>query len=238
MSKRLTRKQIKEDIRHDELQTAVTSTVDSIASHRKLVIWGVVAVVTAAIVVSVAVAWKRSRDESSSLALAKAIKIYEAPVVETDAKPDDPDKPSFTSEEERRTKAREAFAKVSSGTAADVASLFLAEMALAEGDTETARKTWEAFLDKHSDHALALAVRRDLIRLDREQGKGEQVVQELKAELDSEEKSLPEDLLLFELAETLDSLDRGDEAETYYQRILDDYPSSSFASKARQKTSS
>jgi len=238
MSKRLTRKQIKEDIRHDEFQTAVTSTVDGITSHRKLAIWGAVAVVAAAVAVSVAVAWKRSSDEASSLALAKAIKVYEAPIAETDAKPDDPDDPSFASAEARRAKAREAFAEVSGGTAADVASLFLAEMALAEGDTESARTTWEAFLDEHSGHALALAVRRNLIRLDRDQGKGEEVVEGLRAELESEEKSLPEDLLLYELAETLDGLDRGEEAETYYQRILDDYPSSPFASQARQKTSS
>lgn len=238
MSKRLTRKQIKEDIRHDELQTAVTSTVDSIASHRKLVIWGVVAVVVVAAAVSIALYWKQSRDTKASLALDKAIEIYEAPIVETGAKPDDPDHPSFSSEEERRAKARPAFQAVSGGTAADVASLFLAEMSLAEGDKEAARATWVAFLEKHKTHALALAVRRDLIRLDREEGKGEQVVQELQAELSSEQKELPEDLLLFELAKTLDSLDRGEEAQTYYKRILDDYPSSSFASEARQKTSS
>jgi len=238
MSKRLTRKQIKEDIRHDELQTAVTSTVDSITSHRNLVIWAVVAVVAVAAAVSIALYWKEKSDKGASLELAKAIEIYEAPILETGAKPDDPDHPSFSSEQERRAKAREAFEAVSGGTAADVASLFLAEMSLAEGDKETARATWEAFLKDHKTHVLALAVRRDLIRLDREEGKGDEVVQELQAELSSEEKNLPEDLLLFELAETLDSLDRGEEAETYYKRILDDYPSSSFASQARQKTSS
>ncbi len=237
MSKRLTRKQIKEDIRHDDLQTAVTSTVDNIASHRKLVIWSVAGVLTAAVAISVAVAWKRNRDETSSLALAKAIEIYNAPIVETDAKPDDPKSPSFASEEERVARSREAFSEISGGAAGDVASLYLAEVALKEGDTESARAAWEAFLDDHSGDALAISVRRNLIRLDRDQGKGEEVVEQLQAELESEEKSLPEDLLLYELAETLEALDRGDEANTYYQRILDDYPSSSFAVKARQKTS-
>jgi TolA-binding protein len=237
MSKRLTRKQIKEDIRHDELQTAVTSTVDSLASHRDLVIWGTVAVVAMAVAISVAVAWKRHSVEASSLALARAIDVYEAPIVEADAKPDDPKKPSFASEAERMTRAREAFSEVGSGLAADVASLYLAEMDLRDGDTESARAAWQAFLDDHSGHALAISMRRNLIRLDRDHGKGEQIVEELRTELESETRSLPEDLLLYELAVTLEALDRGEEAKTYYQRILDDYSSSSFAATARQKTS-
>jgi TolA-binding protein len=237
MSNRLTRKEIKENVRHDEFQTAVTSTVDSLASHRQLAMWVAIGLLVTVSAVSAGLAWKRSSAQAASTALAKATEIYDAPIDAEGAKPDDPKSPSFASDTERLAQAKEALAAVSGGVAGDIAELYLAKIALSEGDTDSARAAWEKFLKNHSDDVLAISVRRNLIRLDRDQDKGEALVLELESELASESKSLPEDLLLFELAETLDKLERDDEAGIYYKRIVDDYPQSSFAAVARQKTS-
>ncbi len=238
MSKRLTRKQIREDIRHDEVQTVVSSTYETIQSHMKLAIGLGVGLVVIGIIVAAARAYLTHRDEASALELAQAIKIHAAPIADEAAQPDDPKAPSFATDDARRARAREAMEAVGGGPAQDVASLYLADLALAEGDKDAARGYWQSFLDDHQDHVLAISVRVNLIRLDREDGKAEEVVERLTAELEATAKSLPEDVLLYELAQTLETLERDDDAKDYYQRILDDFPLSPFANAARQKTTS
>lgn len=238
MSKRLTRKQIKEDIRHGDLQTAVSTTYEKILSSQKLIVGAVVAVVALGIVSALVYFYLTRRGETAANELAAAVEIYDAPLAgdDTGDAAAGESGPRFASDEERRTKAREALQEVEGGTAGDVAGLYLADLALREGDKATARKYWQAFLDDHADDMLAVAVRLNLVRLDREEGKGEEVVERLEAELVEPEPDLPQDVLLFELAKTLDTLGRGDEAKDYYQRILDDHPRSPYASEARQKT--
>ena len=237
MSKRLTRKQIKEDIRHDEVQTALSTTYEQFRSHQSLVIGIVAAVLVAVLGFLVFRGYLSHREEAAASELAQAIKIYEAPIQEEGAQPDDPRTPSFASEKDREARAREALESVG-GEAGDVAGLYLAELAIREGDKAKARKHWEDYLREHHDDILAVTVRLNLLRLDREEGKVEEVARELEAELEKPDQALPEDVILFELAKTLDALNRAEEAKDYYQRILDDHPQSPYSAKAREKTPS
>lgn len=238
MSKRLTRKQIREDIRHDDVKTALTATYEKVRSHQQLAIGAGVVVLLAAIGFAVVHAYTSRRNREGAKELATAIKLFDAPIKKEGAKPDDPATPSFASEGERESRARKALEEVDRGKARGVASLYLADLAVRNGDKAAARKYWEAFLQDHGNDILAVTVRLNLLRLDREEGKQEEVAKELEAELEKKEKTLPEDVILYELAKTLDALDRGDEAKTYYQRILDDHPQSPYSAKAREKTSS
>lgn len=238
MSKRLTRKQIKEDIRHGDLQTAVSSTYEQIHSHQRLIVGAVVAVavlVAAFVLVRVVMA---NRTEAATKELAKAVEIYDAPVGDAA----DGDLPAtalrFASDDERRARAREALQAIAGGTPGRVAGLYLAELALREGDTATARQHWQDYLAKHDDDLLAVSVRLNLIRLDRQEGRGEEVAARLEDDLAAGRHDLPEDVLLFELALTLDELGRGDDARDYYQRLLDDHPRSPYAAEARRKMAS
>ena len=237
MSKRLTRKEIKEQVRHDDLQDAVVSTYDIVRENRGVIITAAVALVVIAVGVAAYLAHVESRNTESSQQLAAAIKIVEAPIQEEGARPDDPEAPSFASAETRRAAARQALEEVGGGPAGEVAQLYLADIALAEGDSESARKIWQSFLEDNEDHLLTVAVRRNLIELDRQEGKAQEVADRLLQELDAPRKTLPEDLLLYELAQTLEALERDDEAREYYQRILDDHPTSPFSSPASQKVS-
>lgn len=238
MSKRLTRKQIKEDIRHDEFSTALSSGFDQFQRHQNLIIGLVIGIFAVAIGAAVFRSYLASRDLAASNELSKAIKIYTAPIQEEEAKPDDPKEPSFASENDRRSRAKEAMAGISGGNAEKLASLFLADLAVREGDKDTARNHWQSFDGSNGSDILAVSVRLNLIKLARDDGKAAEVAEELKAELETEDKSMPEEIILFELAQTLDTLDRGDEAKEYYQRILDDFPQSPYSTTARQKTTS
>jgi tetratricopeptide (TPR) repeat protein len=239
MSQRLSRKEIKHDIRDDAFHHSVGASYDYVASH-----WGLLAgiiggVVAVALLVAGGRAYLASRERAASEALGEALRVVEAPVVESGAKPDDPRQPSFADEKSRDAKSAELLAAVHdsygrSGAGA-VAAVHLGRLRLEAGDRDGARELWEEFLADHEEHMLASAVRLSLLDLDRGAGKAEQVANELSAALDDEDKPLPEDVLLYELAVTQEQLGKVEAAREAYQRLGQEYPDSPFAARATAK---
>ncbi len=242
MSHRLTRKEIKHDIRDDEVRSRLVRIFEFLQERPSVVVGAVVGLVVLVLGVTALLAYLDNRGEAASEELASALRIAGAPVTEADAKPDDPEEPSFPTEDAKRTRAKEAFEEVRGGVgssvAGEVADLYLADIAARDGDTEAAREIWESFLADHENHVLALSVRLNLIHLDRQDGRVQEVADELQRELDSASRALPEDVVLFELAQTLEELGRADDAALLYQRILDEHPKSPYTEQARRMTTS
>lgn len=237
MSQRLTRKEIK----RDEFTSVMGRGVEYAETHVRTLIYALGAVVVAALIAFAAYLLLGSRAEKANEALARAVKIYNAPIDATAAKPDDANAPSFADEAARRTRARKLLEEVRDdygmSDAADVAGLYLAQIAVAEGKLDQARELWTEFVDDHGDSLLAGAARINLIRLDRQQGKGQDLAQRLKTMLEEQEPPLPKDVILNELGETLEQLGRREEAAQAYRQIVDDYPQSRYRSDAQQKLS-
>ncbi len=239
MSQRLTRKEIKHDIRDDEVRSVLVRVFDFMQENPRVVVGAIAGFVVLVLAVSGLLAYLDNRGDTASEELASALKIAAAPVTEDDPKPEDPNQPSFASEEAKRARAKQAFEGlrgVGSNVAGDVANLYLADIAASEGDTETARGIWESFLADHEEHVLSLSVRLNLIHLDRQNGRTQEVADQLQSELNSAVKNLPEDVILFELAQTLEALDQDDAALELYQRILDEHPKSPYTADARRVT--
>ena len=147
---------------------------------------------------------------------------------------------SFASEAERQAEARVALEAVqeSYGSTASgrLASVYLGQIAAAEGDTATARELWTEYLETNGgDHALAVTLQLNLYSLDRAEGRGEQLAAELRGAVATETSALPKDALLFELAATLEQLGDEEGARETFQRIVDEYPDSGYAIRARQQ---
>jgi tetratricopeptide (TPR) repeat protein len=241
MSQRLTRKEMK----RDEFASVVGRSVEYAESHTR----GILAVVGAAVVavaLGVAIyAYLGHRGARAEEALSYAMKVYAAPIEApgsaTPAKPLDPSQPSFSSEAARQARAKELFTAVRQdfgfSDAAAVAGIYLAEIEARQGRLDAARQLWGDFVKHHGKHMLAAEARLDLIDLDRQQGKAQQVAQELRAMLEQSEPPLPQDVALFELGKTLESLNKGPEAIQTYQRILDEFPQSSYRQDAQQRVS-
>ncbi|MEM9554647.1 MAG: tetratricopeptide repeat protein [Acidobacteriota bacterium] len=238
MSQRLTQKQIKQDIRQDEVRTFILRIFDRFQENPTLFIGAIVALLALVLATTGLVAFLDSREEQANTELAEAIRIFDAPVGVDAPEPDDELAPSFATAEERRERLQQALDDVDAGDAAAIAGLYRAEMAISEGKNDEARAAWEAFLDGNADHALALAVRVNLIHLDRAEGKVDEVAETLASELASSTKSMPEDLILFELARTYEMLERDDDARELYQRIVDEHPESPYTAEARRMTTS
>lgn len=232
---RLTRREMK----RDEVAEALGRTVEYSRSHLRMLLFAAVAVVLAGIVVLAAWIWRGNATARTNDRLVEAIRVYEAPVVTEDAHPDDADEPSFGSEEAKRQRAQELFEQVSGGAggAADVALVYLGQLATDGGDNARARENWQRFLDQHGDHVLAGSVRVSLIGLDRAEGQAERVASDLEAMMDvtPEQRPLPGDVVLYELGRTYEELDRTEDAESVYQRLIEEYPRSAYVAAARSK---
>lgn len=236
MSQRLQRK----DIKHDEFAESLGRGVEFVGGHARAIGLGVVGLLLAVAAGVGIYFYLGSRAAKANEALGEALKVAAAPVTSTDAKPDDPVSPSFATEAARDKRAQELLEKVrseyGSSDAADFAGLHLADMAVRAGDFKRARELWTEFVDDQGDHLLSGQAQLNLLALDRKDGKGEEVLNRLKGWLDQSEPPLPKDVILNELALTLEALERPEEAKKYYRQIVDDYPQSPFRAEAQQKS--
>jgi tetratricopeptide (TPR) repeat protein len=237
MNQRLTRKEIK----RDELANVMGRGVEYAESHVRPILYAVGGVLLLLALGVGLYFFLGSRARKANEALSYALKVDQAPIQATGAKPDDKIAPSFATEAARDAKAKELFSALHDdfgGTeAGDVAALYLAQSAAEEGQLDKARELWEDFVDDHGDHVLSGEARLNLFALDRKEGKGEELVTRLRGLLEESEPPLPKDVLLHEMAITQEQLGRPQEAVQAYQQIVDDYPQSPYLQDAQQKLS-
>ena len=235
MTQHLTRKEMK----RDDFATAVGRGMEYAESHARTLLVGLGVVALLAILFVAGRIFLGNRGEQAHEALSRALKVYQAPIEATTAKPDDPKTPSFPDSEARRNRAKQLFEAVRSdygmSAAADVAGLYLAQIAAEEGQLDKARELWNEFVDDNSKNILAGEARVNLIHLDRQQGKGEDLTQRLKAMLEQEEPGLPKDVILYELATTQEELGRKQEALVSWRRLTEEYPESAYRGEAQEK---
>lgn len=259
---RLTR----DEIRRDEVREAVFSASTWFAEHVRQILMGVAAVIVVVVGVVLFLNYQDGREKEASHQLSEALKVYRAPIDEPatdaiddlfgtppDSAPDegaaeeptagsetDGDSLSFASEAERRSAARmeleavrESFGSTSSGR---LASVYLGQIAAAEGDTAKARELWTHYLEAAGrDHAMAIGVQLNLYSLDRAEGRGEELAATLRGAVATESSPLPKDALLFELAATLAQLGDEEGARETFQRVVNEFPDSGYAIRARQQ---
>jgi tetratricopeptide (TPR) repeat protein len=238
MSRRLSRKEIKQK---DSFMEQVGETIEFVSSHLRSLIWIGIALIGAIILVAIFINFQRGRAARADQALADAMQFRQAPIV-GEGEDSEATESSFDDASIRRQQAIEAFEAVvrdySGTSSAAIATAYLGEIAAESGDYEAARASWEGFLRGQPQHFLADEIELNLMALDRAEGKGDELVTSLRARLSSGDASLPPDLVLYELAVTLDSLGRSEEATVAYQRIVEEHPNSAFSSEARSRSGS
>lgn len=235
MSDRLSRKDIKQQ---DAFTESVGSAVEYVHSNQRLVAMVFAGALILGVFIAGVLTWLGYQKKSSNERLARAIQIYSAPLEPAAPKPDDPAAPSFSDEASRRAAAKTLFEDLAGGLGdtGEVANLYLAQIAMEEGDAAKARQLWQGFLADRPNDLAAAGVTLTLLDLDRAEGKADTVVTQLEGMIGQPGKLIPDDVLLHKLATTLDELGRRDEARKYWQRIIDEFPDSSLVSEARQAT--
>jgi hypothetical protein len=227
------------DLKRNELGEAVEAGFHFAEHHLRAILYGVAGLLGLALVVWGVFAWRGGRAERANEALGAALSVAGAEVVDTGARPEDPQRPTFATASARDARARELFERAAAehdGTAAGAAAhLWLAEQAVVAGDRAAAESHWRAYLEDAPDGLLAAATQRNLWDAARTDGRAEQALVEIRRALERRDAVLPVDALLWELALTHRSLERGDDERAALSRIVEEHPGSPFAGAARER---
>jgi TolA-binding protein len=235
MNQRPTRKEMK----RDDLVVALERSRSFVEENARILVLAAAGVAVAVLLGAGVWWWLAVQEAKANEALTEALEVMRAPVG-AEAEAAEPGDPTFADAEARRLRAEELFADLRSSyrfsDPADLAAVYLGQIAAEKGELERARELWREFVDEHDDHLLADQVRINLIQLDREQGAGEQVLAELSTMLDAapQARKLPGDVILAEMARTLEELGRSDEARERWRQLAEEYPASPYASEAQQ----
>ncbi|MEO7793684.1 MAG: tetratricopeptide repeat protein [Thermoanaerobaculia bacterium] len=229
----------REDLKRNELGEAIGAGIHYAEDHKRMILYGVGAVIGVALIAAGIFFWLGSRKDGANELLGKALRVDGGEVVATGANPGDASHPTFSSESARRSRSKELFTELDSRygstSTGRVAKLYLAQIAIAENDKERAKQLWKSFLDAEPSGALSAAARINLYKLDREEGRGSELAGELTKMLERSDKPLPSDVILFQLALTYDALGKADDAKATYRRIVDEYPQSPYITDAQRE---
>ena len=221
MGRRITRKQLKQD--------EFVSTVDTFI-HWGAGYWRPIAIglsVLCAIVLLwwLGGRWSASRADQASYKLYQAVTAYEQQLTGGD--------PVAGSNAE--AKLREVIDRYGRSDQADTARVYLAQMHVERGESETARDLLVEVIDRHGDDALARLATLDLVHLRVASGEHAEVAQELEAMVAGSDQRLPRDTALYELGELYVSQRDADQARVYFQKLVAEFPTSPYVSRARQR---
>jgi len=232
-------RQHRHDLKHDKFVDEIGALSARARDNQRLLLMIGGAVVAIAVIAYGVFFYRNTREKKAQDALAVAIETIEAQVGETpQGTPAQPNAPKFKTADARNAEAEKQFREVRSkysGTdAADVASLYLARMAVAKGDTKTAREMLEEFISDHPDTLVSGSARYSLYQLRIGSGEAAQVVTELNAELAKAEPVLPGDSILVLLAHAYDMQGNPLKARETFRRLTTEYPDSPYVLDAQR----
>ena len=102
-------------------------------------------------------------------------------------------------------------------------------------DPRLAAPALELHIDAEPSGALSATARVNLYKLDREQGRGTELIGELQKMIEQADKPLPADVILYQLALTYEALGKSDDAKASWRRIVDEYPQSPYTADAQRE---
>ncbi|MGB5296000.1 MAG: tetratricopeptide repeat protein [Thermoanaerobaculia bacterium] len=232
MSQRLTRKEIK----RDQVQEALTGAMEYLRDNLRTLLMVAGLVLLAIGALAAYRSYLDSKEIEASEQLARAIRVYSAEVTDVPDPAHDRN-PTFGDAASRDATARSQLEAVvdefGKSDSAVIAKAYLGELAARSGDLDGARHLWGEILESQRNNMLASEVRLNLMSLDRAQGRGQELIAQIRAQLEEPGTDLPKDVLLYQLALTQRELGLDLEARQTMQRLLDDYPQSVYAAQAR-----
>ncbi|MGH9379208.1 MAG: tetratricopeptide repeat protein [Thermoanaerobaculia bacterium] len=205
MSARLTRQEMK----RDEVMESIGSFVRFLWTHPKGILLSLCTVLLVALAWVAIAQLRKHRVERANAALTEALRGL-----------DESAQPA-----QRRQGLQRVIDEYGSTGAAAAARLLLAAAAASSGNVERAVELWNQ-VGERQDSLLAMEAELNLIEHLRAAGRGEEVVERLRRELDQGSGALPADAVMGQLAATLEDLGRGDEADTVRQQLRERHPES------------
>lgn len=225
-------------MKRDKVGAALSRAMVLLSGHVKqvvLVIGALVAVFVLGMMIERAIVGRR---DLASDALADAIQTLNAPLTSELPAAGESDVPTYSTLEERRNAAREQFAKIGEkhgrSKTGRIARSYLAVLAHQGNDSTRARTLWQEL--SKDDDLIGVQSELNLLTLDREEGRAAEAESRLLAMLEDSPGSLPEDVVLYQLALTQEELGKTSESMETYRRLLEAHPLSVHAAEANRRT--
>jgi hypothetical protein len=234
------KKELKEQIKHDEFTSGLEQAISWMAAHRDEVRIGagVLAVLLAAAGAFAYFQGQRAREEDR--AFRDALTTFEAPVA-TELAPgaDRPSGPVFATAEEKYKTAAAAFEGVErrfgSSRRTGLRAKYFAALSRAElGQRAEAEKALEEIKVRGAGLEPDLA-RLALGNLYRQGGQVDKAVEAYRAVATNPSANVPRDFALLSAAQTLDDAERYAEARAAYRQLVEEFPASVYAAEARTR---
>jgi tetratricopeptide (TPR) repeat protein len=235
------KKELKKQIKQDELVTGVEHVASWAQAHPKELRAGAAAVLILGGAAFGIFTFSRSRERAAEEAFASALETFGAPVV-SELPPDAP-KPSgtvYATAEEKFRKAAAAFDGVEraypSLPVGQRARYYGALARIEFGDKAGAEKALNEVAAVKGGIGLEPALARlALAGLQRRSGALDKAADAYKQLVEDASFPLPRDQALMDLASTLEQARRTDEARAAYRRLTDEFPESVYAADARRR---
>jgi TolA-binding protein len=231
-------RQERRDLKHDKFVDEIGSLSTRARENQRLLFTITGAAVIVAILAYGIYFYRSNREQKGQDALAKAIETYDSPLLPAPGAQPVPGA-KFKTAAERSDAAEKQFKEVETAAggsdAAEVASLYLANLAAGKGDIATARTRLQKYVSDNPKKLLANGARYSLYRVRIDNGEAPQVAQELQAEINKPEPSLPADALLALLAHDWDVQGNGQKMKETYRRIVTEFPDSPYALEAQRR---
>jgi tetratricopeptide (TPR) repeat protein len=233
-------RETRHQIKHDKFVDEVSDFYDDVRKNSQKVIIGLVGVLVI-IGIGFAVVTLGARQERQAQGrLAEAMKILGEQAGEAPAAPG-AEAPKYKTEAEKIAAAEPILNEIldshSRTDAAQVASLYLAQIELGRGETDKALSRFESFARKNKSHILAGAAQMSVYELKLEKS-AEAVIPELESELATTKSVVPQESIMMLLGKAYEKAGNKEKSQEMYRRVATEFPQSPYASEAQQKTSS
>jgi tetratricopeptide (TPR) repeat protein len=234
------RKELKEQIREDELRTGLAQALAFIRAHEGAVRLGLgLAVAVAAVVAGLRIHLDR-RDAAAREAFGRALATFEAPVAsELPAGSPVPPQTFATGVEKFRQAAGEfdgVERRFASHRLAGWSRYYAALARVELGEHAEAEKALDALGAAPGDELLTSLSRMAAAECARRGGQLDRAIARLRALAEDPALALPRDAVLLALASAQEEGRRFAEARSSYERLVERYPDSAYAGEARRKS--
>lgn len=227
-------------LKQNEFAEAASRAMAWVEANRDRAIMAAVAIVAVVAIVGGIMYWRQHQANEAGGLLGAAVAIAQAPIAPAPTLPGASQQPgTFPTEEARLEAAVTAYddviAQYPDSAAAQTARYYKASALLGAGRAAEAEQAFQAVIDEDGASYLASLARlgrAEALALQDRHDEAIQVFSDLSADRTGD---LPVDGILMQLARTSLKAGRVDDAKAAYRRVVDEFPTSTFAAEARRE---
>lgn len=232
------KKELKKQIKQDELRTGFDHAVVWVSAHRDEVRVTVIALAVLGLAAAGFGSYRSHRQASAEKAFDEALTIFHAPVA---GEPDAAQAGGtvYATAAEKHQKATAAFADIAkrygSSPTGRRARYYAALANLELGKTAEAEADLKELASGGEDALVRGLARLALADIHRSNGRWDLAVEGYRRIVDDAGSAVPRDHALMRLASTLEEAQRAPDALTTYRRLIEEFPSSVYLTDAKRR---